>query len=422
VRPPNLVIVTVDCMRRDRISAYGYERKTTPFLDRLLDRSLHATSAHSVSSWTCPAVISLITGLYPHRHGGGLVPGDMKNLSKQNLPTALPAAMPTLSDMLSAGGYATAAIGAVWNAHLSIPGRFDHMAMVERPAEKLVRRSIRWIAAQDRPFFLWLHVGDAHEPLDVPRSMRNLFGPVPRIPKVTRWDYTRSSAPVESAAFRRYRDARVRLYDVAVRSADAAVQGLWLGLQSRQQLDRTIVVVTSDHGEEFWEHREEEMASFIDPRDVYGTGHGHHLFQVHLLVPLVVSGPGIEAREFADNASLVDVAPTVLQAAGIDHGPVDGRSLLDPVAPRPVLAEAIAYGREKKAVVMGDRKLLSAPGDGYERAFVLGPQRREAGTIEDGGEIAELRGYLPAGPEAPGEPLVATREMVDHLRDLGYIE
>src|SRR5438094_288819 len=79
---PNVVVVTVDCMRRDRLSAYGYDRPTTPFLDGLVDGSLHCTSAHSVSPWTCPAVVSLNTGLYPHRHGGGLVPGEPRNLSK----------------------------------------------------------------------------------------------------------------------------------------------------------------------------------------------------------------------------------------------------------------------------------------------------------------------------------------------------
>jgi arylsulfatase A-like enzyme len=114
--------------------------------------------------------------------------------------------------------------------------------------------------------------------------------------------------------------------------------------------------------------------------------------------------------------------PTVLQAAGVDHEPVDGRSLLERVDPRPILAEAIAYGHEKKAVVMGDRKLLSAPADGYERAVVLGRDRREAGTVEDPAEIAGLRRYLPTQPETIGEQLVATREMVDHLRELGYIE
>ncbi len=421
-RPLNVVLVTVDCLRRDRLSAYGYERQTTPFLDSVLDRSLHCTSAHSTSSWTCPSIVSLLTGLYPNRHGGGLVPGEPKNLSKLNLPTILSADVPALPDLLASRGYATAAIGAVWNAHLSVPGRFQRMDMVEKPAPRLVGRALGWIRAQERPFFLWLHLGDAHEPLDVPASARNLFGKVPRIPKVRRWDYTTSGSAVGSEAFTRYRDARVRLYDVAVRAADAAIGNLWSDLGSAGVRDRTLFVVTSDHGEEFWEHRDEEMAGFTDPRDIYGTGHGHNLFQVHLLVPLVMLGPGVPPGPIEENVTLADVAPTTLDALGMDASDADGRSLLGPVASRPVLSEGIAYGHEKKSVVFEDTKLLSAPGDGYERAFRLGSDRREIGTIDDPALIDRLRRFVPGEPARLGKQVETTREIEEHLRDLGYIE
>src|SRR6266516_3847082 len=210
--PPNVLLITVDCLRRDRVSAYGYERNTTPFLDSMLPKALDFTSAHSVSSWTCPSVISLLTGLYPHHHGGGIVPGDPKNLSKTNLPTKVPDGVPMLQDLLEERRYASAAMGAVWNAHLPLRGRFPSMDMAERPASSLVRRALRWIGRQRGPFFLWLHLGDTHEPLDVSRGLRGVFGPVPRIPKVRRWDYTKADAPVDSEAFHRYREARIRLY------------------------------------------------------------------------------------------------------------------------------------------------------------------------------------------------------------------
>jgi arylsulfatase A-like enzyme len=420
---PNVLLVTVDCMRRDRVSAYGYERPTTPFLDRLLDGALHCTSAHSVSSWTCPAVISLLSGLYPHRHGGGLVPGEMKNLSKSNLPTKVPAEVPMLQDLLTARGYTVAAIGAVWNAHLPLPGRFPAMDMVQKPAKVLVRRAMQWIRRRPEPFFLWLHLGDAHEPLDVPRRIRNLFGPVPRVRHAKRWAFTKADDPVGTEAFRRYRDARVRLYDAAIRSADARLEELWTGLEADGVRDRTVTVVTADHGEEFWEHRDEEMEGFTDPRNIYGTGHGHNLFQVHLLVPLVVAGGGIPAGAIEANVSLVDVAPTILQAVGLDPPAADGRSLLEPPDEgRPILAEAIAYGHDKRSVVHFDRKLLSAPGDGYERVFSLGADRRESEVVTDPTEVERLRRFLPEGPGAVGEQVASTEEIERHLRDLGYIE
>ncbi|CAN5334248.1 sulfatase [soil metagenome] len=419
---PNVVLVTVDCLRRDRISAYGHERRTTPFIDSLLDRASHCTSAHSVSSWTCPAVVSLQSGLYPHRHGGGLVPGEPKNLSKHNLPTTTPSDIPLLSDLLGARGYATAAVGAIWNAHLSLPGRFGHMVMLEKSAPKVLRRAERWMRAQDGPFFLWLHLGDAHEPLNVPRRMWNAFGDVPRLPNVRRWDFTKSGADVESEAFARYRDARVRLYDVAIRAVDATIADLWSALESAGLRKRTVLVLTSDHGEEFWEHREEELRDFTDPRDVYGVGHGHNLFQVHTLVPLIVSGPGIPAREIRNNVSLVDVFPTVLEAAGMNGPEGDGRSLLGREEERPVLSEGIAYGFEKRSVVLGDRKLLSSPGDGYERVFGLGPDRQEVGVIEDPAGTERLRRHLPGESSVVGEQVEATEEILEHLRGLGYIE
>jgi arylsulfatase A-like enzyme len=421
--PPNVLLVTVDCLRRDRVSAYGYERRTTPFLDALLDRARHASSAHAPSSWTCPSVCSFLTGLYPHHHGGGLVLGEPKNLSRSNLPTRLAADIPTLADRLAERGYATAAFGAVWNAHLPLPGRFDDMVMIEKPAPRLIRRSLTWIRERDQPFFLWLHLGDTHEPLDVPRDLWNVFGSVPRSRKVRTWDFTHAGDAVGSPAFERYREHRIRLYDAATRSVDRALEDLLTELERLGTGERTVVAVTADHGEEFWEHRGEEMAGFSDPRDVYGVGHGHHLFQVHLLVPLVFLGPGIEPGEVRENVSLVDLAPTILQAIGLDADGLDGRSLLEPVpGERPILAEAIAYGFEKRAVIEGDRKLLSAPGDGVERLYRLGPDRSEEAVEEDPAATARLRTMLPGEPAAVGEQTEATDEIVEHLRDLGYLE
>jgi arylsulfatase A-like enzyme len=422
--PPDVIVVSVDCMRRDRLSAYGYHRATTPFLDSLLDRSLHCTSAHSVSSWTCPAVISLLTGLYPHQHGGGLVPGDPKNLSRDNLPTSLPSDVTTLSGLVGDRGYATAAVGGVWNAHLPLPGTFQHMALVERGAARLVKRSLDWIRGQRGPVFLWLHLGDPHEPLRVHRSLRSVFGRVPRVPKVRRWDYQSRDADVESSAGRRYRDARIRLYDAAVRSADRSLAVLWAGLADLGRQDRTLFAVTADHGEEFWEHRDEEIERFADPRDLFGVGHGHNLFQVHLLIPLLLAGPGIPPGAVEENASLVDLFPTVLEALRIDGPAVDGRSLLDPPAlrERAILAEGIAYGHEKKAVILQDSKLLSSPADRYEEVFRLGADRLEAGPAEDPGAGARLREHLPAGGARVGQQIEPTPEIEEHLRHLGYLE
>jgi arylsulfatase A-like enzyme len=379
-------------------------------------------SAHSVSSWTCPAVVSLHTGLYPHRHGGGLVLGSLKNLSKESLPTLLPANVMTLPEMLAGAGYRTRAMIAVWNANLPIPGRYQRQELLELPARSLVRRALRWIREQDGPFLLWLHLGDAHEPLDVRRSFRREFGRIPRGKAYRRWSYTHRSERVDTPGFTRYRDGRVRLYDAAIRSVDAALADLWEGLGGTGAAGRTVLAVTSDHGEEFWEHREEECADFFDPRDIAGTGHGHNLFQVHLLIPMILAGSGIPPRALGADVSLVDLFATLAELGGVDAPAGDGRSLLEPLDERPILAEAIAYGYEKVAVVEGSRKLLHAPGDGYERLFELGPDRREVGTLDDPGTAARLRGYVPSEGSVVGEQVESDPEILRHLRELGYIE
>lgn len=421
-RRPNLILVTVDCMRRDRLSAYGYGRETTPFLNSLLPQATHCTSAHSVSSWTCPAVASLHTGLYPHRHGGGVIVGDPKNLSKESLPTVLPADVMTLPERLSSVGYRTMAMIAVWNASLPIRGRYQRQELLERPAHSIVRRALRWIREQDGPYLLWLHLGDAHEPLDVRRSFRNSFGRVPRGRAYRRWAYTSRNDRVDDPGFERYREGRVRLYDAALRSVDAALGDLWGGLRTLGALERTVVAVTSDHGEEFWEHRDEECANFFDPRNIAGTGHGHNLFQVHLLIPMIVVGPDVPAQEVGGNVSLVDLHATLGDAAGVDIPAGDGRSFLGPVEDRAILAEAIAYGHEKVAVIRGNQKLLCAPGDRYERLFRLGTNRMEAGVLEDPGAAAALSEYLPTDESVLGEQIETEPEVLEHLRQLGYIE
>ncbi len=422
------MLVTVDCMRRDRLSAYGYERQTTPFLDSLLPDAVHCTSAHSVAPWTCPAVVSLHTGLYPHHHGGGLIPGALKNLSKENLPTQLPAEVPTLPEQLERLGYRTAAFIAVWNANLSMPRRYGVQELIEKPADVLVRRGLRWVREQDGPFMLWLHFGDAHEPLDVPRSLRGVFGHVPRGKAYRRWAYTRRTDDVTTADFERYRDARIRLYDASIRSVDGAIRNLWEGLASMGVRDRTILAVTADHGEELWEHRQEEIDGFADPRGIAGTGHGHNVFQVHLLIPMLLRGPDMRARGIAANTSLVDLHATLAEASGVNPAGApagDGQSLFDArdtLRERPILAEAIAYGYEKVAVVQGDRKLLHAPEDGYVRAFDLGPDRTEAASIDDPYVIARLGEHVPSGASAMGEQVESDPEILAHLRELGYIE
>lgn len=417
---PNVLLVTVDCLRRDRLSAYGYPRQTTPFLDSLLDTALHCTSSHSAAPWTAPSVASLLTGLYPHSHGAGLLPGETKNLTRQNLPTKLDAGIPILPEMLP--GYRSAAFIGVWSAVLPFRGRLGEERLMAKNARKLVGAASRWIQAQEGPFFCWVHLGDPHDPLEPPRHLRHSFGPVGGRTART-WRFKERDDDVTTEGFEKYMGDRLRLYDASVRAADEAIADLWRGLGPSTR-DRTILTVTSDHGEEMWEHRDAELAGFADPRGVAGVGHGHNVFQVHLLVPLIVRGPGVLPGAIDANTSSVDVVPTILEAAGmqVPGAALDGNSLMSVPDRRPIVATGIAYGHEKKTVVAGNRKLLSSPLDGYERVFELGADRTEVAEIDDPIALRDLRASLPPDPGPRGGPAEIDDPIADHLRDLGYIE
>lgn len=412
---PNILLVTVDCLRRDRISAYGHHRQTTPFLDSLLDSSLHCTSAHAAAPWTAPSVVSLLTGLYPYNHGGGLLGGDLRNVDVDEPPSLLPRGIPVLHELL---GVPAAAFLGVWTASLPLQDRFDLVRLMQKKGgADIAASALAWMREQERGFFCWLHLGEPHDPLEVPRELRDVFGPADPYRRTRRWSFTRRDDDVNTEAFAEYRAARERLYDAAVLGTDGIIAGLWNAMGGMRE--RTTLVVSADHGEEMWDHRDEEIASFTDPRGVAGVGHGHTLFQELLLVPLILRGPGIEPGVVEHNVSLVDVVPTLVSAAGGDIDRFDGRPLGDPE--RPVSAQVIAYGHEKRAVISGGRKLVVSEGDSYERAFALDAATRmevsEAPALAD-----ELRPLLPPDAVPGGARSIIDAEMEAHLRDLGYIE
>ena len=140
------------------------------------------------------------------------------------------------------------------------------------------------------------------------------------------------------------------------------------------------------------------------------------------MIPLLMIGPGVPAGAVERNVSLVDLVPTLAEATGVDVPNGDGCSLFDASDGRAILAEGIAYGHEKTAVIDGDRKLLHSPLDGYERVFALGPDRMEAGTIDDPLVAARLREHVPTGESAMGEQVESSPEILEHLRALGYIK
>ena len=397
--PPNLLLVVVDTLRQDRVSAYGAERVTTPNLDRLAERSYLFTHAQTPRAKTTPAMTSLMTGLYPHDHG-------VRDLSKPFDGKAR-----TLAEHLGRNGFETAGIIGNYvltrdraGLHLGFDTWIEDLPqrigvppddVPQRTATSLTDAALETAGSFDaeRPWFLYLHYMDPHG-LYAPPEEHDRFesaapDPIPdEVPEhpIHKRRVAEYNVPDEARlADGRADAARVRdLYDGEVHYADAQIGRLLADLEERGLLENTIVVVTSDHGESLGEH-------------AYWFEHGFYAYEATCRVPLILDVPDPDAPEPGirhGDISLVDLAPTLLDLMGLP--PLTNGDLLAPSAPRglsradllrrdddwghPVFSEKIERADlsrtiQGKAVRMGDWKLIRRYFKEYE------PGRPEEGRM-----------------------------------------
>lgn len=407
--PRNVLVVVVDCLRADHVSGFGHDRETTPALDAFDAGAF--SNAKAPSTWTFPSVPSLLSGRYPHEHGGRF-DADPRNLSAEQFPRRPRADVPTLPDLLGAAGYDTGMVTAIPMAEKAVGDRFQHVSVRYTDAEERVRAARDWTAGRDR-WFCYLHLGDPHAPLNVPDRHRETFD-VPDAEDVDDWRY-RETTEVEG--FEEYRDARLRAYDAAIRGADDALAELLADVD-----DDTVVVVCGDHGEAFWEHPELERRLNDDPRGYYATDHGHSVLEEVARVPLWVRAPGVDWERSDRPVSLVDVAPTILSALGADRTDAgSGLPLGADDGERPLLCEETAYGYNQCAAWVDGRKAISVPETGTTLAFSL-DDYLEADPMD--GVPNELRDTLASfgdGVEG-GSTVDIDDDTRDRLAELGYLE
>jgi len=427
--PRSVVCVVVDTLRADRLGAYGYaERATSPQLDAWLERARLYELAFAASPWTLPSVGSIVSGLWPVHHGAGrwARAGNKRRL------TPLAPDHVTLAERFRDAGFETAAI--VSN-HFMRPdsgieqgfGLYDFEPVTNeggRRADAVVRRALEWIdARKEQPYFLLIHIFDPHMNYDAPPPFRGRFSesieadhlalPVADGRKIRRELATLSDAD------RRFVAAA---YDEEIAFIDAQLGVLFDGLEQRGVLRDSLVALTSDHGEELFEHGSFE--------------HGHALWQEVLHVPLAFWGPGVRAGREQTPVSLVDLAPTLLDAVGLPPLiPADGVSLWPnlsrgtPLTQRTLFAEGLLMGTEQKAVIDWPEKLVWVPRRDTWRRYDLSKDPGEQHGTEPDGSTAEqalqregvalwMKRPVPdAEPAAPVDE--ATREK---LEKLGYLE
>jgi arylsulfatase A-like enzyme len=311
-RPRLVVLVSIDTLRADHLGLYGYERGTSPHLDRLALESTIFDEAMSTSPWTLPAHASLLTGLYPSRHG----------LTSHE--RYLESSLATLPQLFSKAGYRTAA---VVNSHNLAPEfgldrGFEQYRYVEEkvdrrdPSTEITDQAKEWVRqAGKNPLFLFLHYYDVHSDYV---SLPEFEGPFLRP-----YQGTADGSTAQLAAFREGKallssaDAPnlVDRYDAGIRQMDEEIGGFLDFLRKESLWESTLLVLTSDHGEEFFEHG--------------GVLHGQTQYQEVLRVPLLIMGPGVPAgRRVANPVSLIDVVPTLAAQAGLAApGKLDGADL-----------------------------------------------------------------------------------------------
>src|SRR6056297_91188 len=166
--PRNVLVVVVDCLRADHVSGFGHDRETTPTLDALDAAAF--SNAKTASTWTFPSVPSLLSGRYPHEHGGRFET-DPRNLSDAEFPKRPRPDVPTLPDLLETSGYDTGMITAIPMGEKAVGDRFQHVSVRYTDARERVGTAREWLSGRDR-WFCYLHLGDPHAPLDVPEEHR----------------------------------------------------------------------------------------------------------------------------------------------------------------------------------------------------------------------------------------------------------
>jgi arylsulfatase A-like enzyme len=430
-RPRNAILISIDTLRSDFLSCYGHPRETSPNLDRLARSGVRFTDVTAAAPWTLPSHATMLTGLYPSHHG------------VKSHETRLPASVATLAEDCLAAGFQTLA---VVNTHnIGAPQfqldqgfeRFEYVSEIEtdprtkRPrtpntGPKVLEEARAQLASRDRarPFFLFLHVYDVHTDFTPRADLKERFVQ-PYAGKITARSQQLNGVRNRGE---RLTEADLRflreMYEAEIRQLDELL-GEFLGwLASAALLDGTLVVVTSDHGEEFQEHG--------------GLLHGRTEYQEVMRVPLIFAGAGVPAGRVIDTpVHGIDLTPTLLALLGVPSSMArDGLDLSalwrgGTLPARTFFAEADhnnRIGREyvtdiKKMVRRGEEKLLF---DTHTQACELYDLARDPLEREDRARAepervaalrAELERYLAGtrASEAIAPPTEAEQSMLDAL-------
>lgn len=348
-RPGDILLITVDTLRADHLSLYGYPRPTSPNLERWFEQGAIFERAYATEASTSPSVTSLLTGKLPQEHGVRL------------FFQLLPEGTLLIPDLLPEA-YQTAAVVSnmvLTDEAMGMASHFDHFddrvdqqesarTMFERNGRGTTDAALRWLSlerAPERPLFLWVHYIDPHGPYRPPADWPLEFThegerqvPLSRIPL-----YGRLEGITDGLTY-------VDRYDAEIAFVDAEIDRLLEGYGRVADVDQALILMTSDHGESMMEHER-------------WFAHTYHVYEEIAHVPLLLRGPGVEAGRRTQLVSGIDVAPTLLRFAGVEPpaswAGIDLRSEAPSPAERTVFIEASRKDYQFRAAMWGEEKWLA---------------------------------------------------------------
>jgi arylsulfatase len=426
-KPPDILLITIDTLRADRLGAYGSRMGLTPNVDALAREALVFDRAYAAAPITGPSLSSAFTSHYPHE----------TKITDNGL--LIPAGVVTLAELLRRGGYETAAV--VSNPVLCDPQRLDPgfdtyddaLPESERYRNEPARRAgkttdavlARWRSRGEKPMFLWVHYMDPHGPYEAPDAF------VEKAARVT--DAADRVLPVSPSnrglgGIPRYqylpdcrssRDYLVR-HNAAVAYLDSELGRLLSDPAVARSRRERLICFTADHGEALGEH------------DTW-FAHGENVYEDMIRVPWIVAGRGVAAGRRPDVVSLIDLLPSLLDSVGLPvpsglrglpvfrrPGPAD-RVILSATFPASSAAQRYAAVSASSTAILsdpGDWEYYTTPEETANLSAGQPPQmRRLARWLL--GELArnDLANLVPEAPERVGSP-----EALHRLRALGYLQ
>ena len=426
-RQPDLILVSIDCLRADHVGVYGHEKPTTPALDGFAEDAVVFENAVSVSSWTLPTHMTMLTGLMPTEHG--------LRRTQKRFPN-----IPYLPEILSREGYET--MGVVSGLYLSPTFGYDdgfdiYSSLIDEPAEKLVDAALAHFLVQPRrPRFLFLHFFDAHWPYLPDEKYLKRAGGRPRDISNLLQNVIQRRAPRHAGEIAETKT----LYDAEVAYVDEHLGRFFDALKETGVYDSALIVVTADHGEGFFEHE--------------AWQHSEIIYNEVTRVPLIVKPSKHQsAKRVVELVSQLGIFPTFLHAIGretpFDHPSLVALSEGDAHFPKRTMSEITWEAKEttgplmKLAVTEGYLKYVATlAGEIGGEMFVSELVREElydlstdpgekdnllpARASDVGDMRSDVRDFLAVVQKRrsanPGEPVTIDKELEEKLRALGYVQ